>query len=213
MAKPRTPRRAWIDQGLRALATGGPDAVRVEALAESLGVTKGGFYGHFADRPALLAEMLDTWELEVTDKIIERVEQSDGDQDARGTLRRLAVIVTEIDDDPTIGIAVELAIRDWARRDPEVATRVRRVDDRHLGYLRPLYRELCADPLEAEARCLMAMSLRIGDHLMSFDHGSYTRSEVQAHLLSRLLITPESEPSLRSRPGRRGGPDRRPSAP
>jgi len=39
---------------LRALATGGPDAVRVEALAVSLGVSKGGFYWHFTDRQALL---------------------------------------------------------------------------------------------------------------------------------------------------------------
>ncbi|WP_152365980.1 TetR/AcrR family transcriptional regulator [Microlunatus speluncae] len=189
MAKPRTPRRAWIDQGLRALASGGPDSVRVEVLAESLGVTKGGFYGYFADRPALLTEMLDTWELEVTDKIIQRVEESDGDQDARAKLRRLAAIVTEIDDDPTIGIAVELAVRDWARRDPEVAIRLRRIDDRHLAYLRPLYGELCADPLEVEAHCMIAMSLRLGDHLMSFDHGRYPRSEVQAYIQNR-LITP-----------------------
>jgi len=187
MAKPRTPRRAWIDQGLRALAIGGPDAVRVEVLAESLGVTKGGFYGYFADRPSLLTELLDTWEQEVTDKIIAQVEQTAGDQDARSKLRRLTAIVTEIDEDPTIGIAVELAIRDWARRDPEVADRLRRVDARHLAYLRPLFGELCADPLEAEAFCMIAMSVRLGDHLMTFDHGRYSRREVQDQIFSRLL--------------------------
>ncbi len=79
MAHPRTPRRAWIDEGLRALAVGGPEAVRVEALAQSLGVTKGGFYGYFADRSALLTEMLDVWEHEVTDRIVDRTEQSAGD--------------------------------------------------------------------------------------------------------------------------------------
>src|SRR5258708_4488492 len=56
----RTPRRRWIEAGLRALAAGGPDAVRVEALAQALGGTNGGFYGHFADRDALLDETLDT---------------------------------------------------------------------------------------------------------------------------------------------------------
>jgi AcrR family transcriptional regulator len=35
--------------------------VRVEVLAQMLGVTKGGFYRRFRDRPALLAAMLDTW--------------------------------------------------------------------------------------------------------------------------------------------------------
>ena len=62
MAATRTPRSRWIDEGLRALAAGGPDAVRIEALAQALGVTKGGFYWHFDDRRALLEEMLDAWE-------------------------------------------------------------------------------------------------------------------------------------------------------
>ncbi len=79
----RTPRSRWIEEGLRALAAGGPDAVRVEALAQALGVTKGGFYGHFADRNALLEEMLDTWERMSTDEVLERVERKGGDVRAR----------------------------------------------------------------------------------------------------------------------------------
>src|SRR5882757_4805070 len=75
----RTPRSRWIEEGLRALADGGPDAVRVEALAQALGVTKGGFYGHFADRNALLDEMLDAWERMSTDEVLERVERHGGD--------------------------------------------------------------------------------------------------------------------------------------
>ena len=69
----RTPRERWIEEGLRLLADGGPDAVRVEVLAKRLGVTKGGFYGSFADRGALLDAMLDTWERESTDEVIARV--------------------------------------------------------------------------------------------------------------------------------------------
>jgi AcrR family transcriptional regulator len=54
MARARTPRSHWIGAGLDALATGGPEAMRVEALAQALGVTKGSFYWHFDDRGALL---------------------------------------------------------------------------------------------------------------------------------------------------------------
>src|SRR5260370_9850466 len=82
-AIPGTPRSRWIEEGLRALAAGGPDAVRVEALAQALGVTKGGFYGHFADRNALLEEMLDSWERMSTDEVLERVERHGGDVRAR----------------------------------------------------------------------------------------------------------------------------------
>ena len=34
----KTPPEAWVDAGLTALAEGGPDAIRIEALAASLGV-------------------------------------------------------------------------------------------------------------------------------------------------------------------------------
>ena len=55
--------------------------MRVEALAARLGVSKGGFYWHFADRRALLDEMLDTWEKAGTDDVIARV---DGRRATRG---------------------------------------------------------------------------------------------------------------------------------
>jgi len=59
MAPPvRTPRSTWISAGLRALAAGGPDAVRIEPLAQALGVTRGGFYWHFDNRRAFLDELL-----------------------------------------------------------------------------------------------------------------------------------------------------------
>ena len=76
MAAPtRTPRTSWIEEGLRALGVGGPDAVRIEKLAQALGVTKGGFYWHFDDRRALLGEILDAWERMSVDDVIERVDR------------------------------------------------------------------------------------------------------------------------------------------
>ena len=89
-APTRTPRNSWIEEGLRALAAGGPDAVRIELLARALGVTRGGFYWHFGDRRALLEEILDTWERVSVDEVIERVESEGGD--AKAKLRRLSAI-------------------------------------------------------------------------------------------------------------------------
>src|ERR671918_2598509 len=112
MAAPlRTPRASWIDEGLRALAAGGLDAVRIEKLAEALGVTKGGFYWHFDGRPALLAEMLDAWERLVVDEVIERVEAGDGD--ARAKLERLFALTSSRQAQDLLKI--ELAVRHWAR--------------------------------------------------------------------------------------------------
>src|SRR5262249_52345056 len=141
----RTLRSRWIEEGLRALAAGGPDAVRVEVLAQALGVTKGGFYGHFADRGALLEELLDSWERKATDEVLDRVERKGGDVRAR--LRRAGALAFSGELLP-----IDLAIRDWARRDPAVAERLRRVDNRRMQYLRLLFGALCPDEGEVEAR-------------------------------------------------------------
>jgi AcrR family transcriptional regulator len=182
MAAPtRTPRTSWIDEGLRALAAGGPDAVRIEALARALGVTKGGFYGYFDGRPALLGEMLDAWERAVIDEVIERVEREGGD--ARAKLRRLFALASSSRD----LLKIELAIRDWARRDKTVAKRLRRIDNRRMEYVRSLFSGFCADEDEVEARCLLAMSLFVGAPLIAADYKPRSRTETLTLAAQKLL--------------------------
>lgn len=183
MAPPRTPRTAWIDEGLRALAAGGPEAVRIEPLAEALGVTKGGFYWHFEDRRALLEEMLDAWERVLIDEVIERVESGGGD--ARERLGRLFTLAATYSSDGLL--AIELAVRDWARRDRAVAERLRHVDNRRMEYMRALFGEFCASEEEVEVRCLLVMALFVGNHFIAADHGASSRAEVLRLALSRLL--------------------------
>ena len=176
----RTPREHWVEEGLRALAAGGPDAVRVETLARKLGVTKGGFYWHFDDRRALLGEMLDAWERTAVDVVIEQIDEEGGDGRAR--LRRLFGIATgarEILD-------VDLAVRDWARRDKKVARRLRRADDRRMNYMRDLFREFCPTEEEAEVRAFLAFSLWIGNHFIAAGHGERGRAEVLTASLAHL---------------------------
>jgi AcrR family transcriptional regulator len=180
VAPTRTPREKWIEEGLRALAGGGPDAVRVEALAKSLGVTKGGFYGYFADRDALLAAMLDTWERESTDEVIARVER---EGDPRTKIRRAGLLTFSSDR----LLPIDLAIRDWSRRDASVAERLRRVDNRRMELLREMICTFCTDPDEVEARSLLAFCLAIGAHFLAADHGDRTRDQVLARAADLLF--------------------------
>lgn len=181
MASTRTPPRAWIDQGLKALAKGGPDAVRVEPLAQALGVTKGGFYWQFKDRRALLEEMLDLWERESVTEVIEVIEAGGGD--ARERLQRLFSLAKGRPD----LLRVDLAIRDWARRDRKVAERLRRVDNRRIEYMRDLFAQFCPDEEDVEARSLLVASLWIGSHFFAADHKERSRGDVVEIALSRLL--------------------------
>ena len=181
MGGPRTPREKWVEEGLRVLATGGPDAVRVEALAKNLGVTKGGFYGYFADRDALLTAMLDTWERECTDDVIERVEREGADP---RTKAQRAGALTFSDDRL---LPIDLAVRDWARRDDAVAERLRRVDNRRMDLLRETFRTFCVDPDEVEARSMIAFCVAIGAHFLAADHGGRSRAQVLARAADLVL--------------------------
>jgi len=180
VAAARTPRTSWIQEGLRALGVGGPDGVRIEKLAQALGVTKGGFYWHFEDRPALLDEMLEAWERLVVDEVIIRVESEGGD--ARAKLRRLSTLAGSSPD----LMKIELAVRDWARRDRAVANRLKHVDNRRMDYMRSLFGEFCPDEDDVEARCLVFYSLWIGSHFIAADHGERSRADVLKLALGRL---------------------------
>lgn len=179
----RTPREKWVEAGLRALAAGGVDAVRVEVLAKTLGVTKGGFYGYFADRDALLEAMLDTWERESVDDVLAQIEAETPDVLERV---RLAGRLTFSSDRL---LPVDLAVRAWARRDPAVAERVRRVDNRRMQLLRDAISTIREDPDEVEAWSLLAFCMAIGNGFLAADHPGGTREEVMRRA-SDLILNP-----------------------
>jgi AcrR family transcriptional regulator len=176
----RTPRQLWIDTALDMLAADGPDSVRVEVLAQRLGVTRGGFYRQFGGRGELVEAMLDVWEQRSIDDVRERVEGEGGD--ARRKVRKAGLLTFSVELLP-----LDLAVRDWARRDADVAARLRRVDNRRMAYLRELISTICDDDAEVEARALLAFSLVIADHLIAAEHPGRSRERVMRDA-TRLLL-------------------------
>ncbi|HEU4944949.1 MAG TPA: TetR/AcrR family transcriptional regulator [Solirubrobacterales bacterium] len=182
MAKVRTPRSAWIEAALQALAAGGPEGVRVEVLAARLGVSKGGFYWHFEDRAALLEEMLDSWEQSVVGDVIAEVESEPGE--SRAKLQHLFELAFHASPDL---LPVELALRDGSRRDDAVAARLHRIDNRRMEYLRSLLGPICVDEADVEARSILAFSLFIGSNFILAEHRGRSRAEVLQLAIDRLL--------------------------
>lgn len=170
----------WIDTGLELLAGEGPGAVRVELLAQRLGVTRGGFYRQFGGRGELVEAMLDTWERRSIDEVRARVEAEGGD--AVGRVRKAGMLTFSAELLP-----VDLAVRDWARRDDDVAARLRRVDNRRMEYLRELISTMSEDADDVEARAMLAFSLVIGTHLIAADHSRGGRARVLRNA-TRLIL-------------------------
>ncbi|MFK8079829.1 MAG: TetR/AcrR family transcriptional regulator [Granulosicoccus sp.] len=130
----------WIQASFRALTKGGPQAIKVEAIAKDLGVSKGSFYWHFKDVGALKKAMLEHWLEIATDSIVQRVQSTS--EKPREQLLELISIATSDIAKPYGGRLAEPAIREWARYDSDAADTLAIVDRRRLKFLRSLFKQL-----------------------------------------------------------------------
>ena len=126
----------WIKGGFRALAKGGEGAIRVEAIARDIGVTKGGFYWDFKDLNDFKAAMLDFYQAVGTQSIINNSEKFHSPKEA------LLFIVDEAikePDDELGGTKIEIAIREWASRDENARTRIQFIDNLRIETLKSIF--------------------------------------------------------------------------
>lgn len=144
----------WADAALWSLAEG-VEALSVERLARSLGVTKGGFYWHFKDRAGVLQAALSRWEQLATTEFIQRLETL---SDPRERLHQLLVLTFELDPHGKI----EVAIVAGAAADPRIQPVLARVSQRRIDYLVKLYRALGLPAREARNWALQAYSTYVG---------------------------------------------------
>src|SRR3954468_1186776 len=100
----------WVAPGLETLAEGGVDGVRVEVVAQRLGVTKGGFYRRYRDRRALLDAMLEAWVEGRIAAIQSQTELGAGEQPAERLREIIRLFAERLN---AQGLSIELAIRQW----------------------------------------------------------------------------------------------------
>lgn len=162
-AKPQLDRAAWVKAAFDILAEEGLDGVRVEVLAKRLKVTKGSFYWHFKDRRDLLDAMLETWK----DGRIRDIHKQTAAQPGEELAALHHTIEVYSAGRSRKGIPIELAVRDWARRDPQAAAVVEEVDATRLECARRLFLACGLPPDEAAARSVLLYAYVFGLSLMS----------------------------------------------
>ncbi|HKA86927.1 MAG TPA: TetR/AcrR family transcriptional regulator [Haliangiales bacterium] len=143
----------WEAAALDALADEGLAGVAIEPLARRLGVTKGSFYWHFADRDALLRAALRRWEDSYTERVIARLAAV---REPRERLRRLIGSVLAGGRSDRIHIALAAA------RHPLVREAVARSTRRRLDYLESCYVDLGRARREARRSALLAYTAYVG---------------------------------------------------
>jgi AcrR family transcriptional regulator len=154
-ARTRLDRQAWVEAALDAIAEGGLAAVAVVPLAKQLGVTKGSFYWHFANREALVEAALAEWEQSHTAAVIAEIEATSDDpvQQLRLLFRR----VTELAARDRIELAL-LANADH----PTVHPVLDRVTRRRINFTAGLFQRFGLSRAQAKRRALLAYSAYLG---------------------------------------------------
>ena len=164
-SRPRAPldRSGWIEAAIEVLAEQGVQGMRIEVLAKNFGVTKGSFYWHFKDRQDLFNAVLQTWR---DGRIRDIHKQSVA---APGLEREQLLHLIDVYGATRNrkGISIELAVREWARRDAEAAAVVEEVDTWRLECTRKLFVARGVSESEAKSRSLLLYAYVFGQSLMA----------------------------------------------
>jgi AcrR family transcriptional regulator len=145
----------WERVALVALAERGLPGLAVEPLARKLGVTKGSFYWHFADRDALLAAALKRWEADYTERVIAEMAAI---ADPRERLTRLFTLVADAGRSDRIHVALAAA----AGSHPLVRAALERVSERRVGYIEACYVKLGLPAARARRSAVLAYAAYVG---------------------------------------------------
>jgi AcrR family transcriptional regulator len=175
-------RDMWIEAGLKEIGRSGVEGVRVEVLAKNLGITKGGFYRRFKDRRALLDALLDTWmrgRIAAIEKHTELGDETPGER-----LKSIIKLYSERTNPE--GLAIEIAIRQWARSDAGAAEAVAHVDTARLKNVARIYRMMGLSGEDAQARSVLFYCFIFGQELLILDQTPRKRATLATACASLL---------------------------
>ncbi|PZO81220.1 MAG: TetR/AcrR family transcriptional regulator [Mesorhizobium amorphae] len=150
-------REDWFDLAYQTLLSEGVESVRVLTLAQKLGVSRSSFYWYFESREDLLDRFLEHWTQRNTKAIVERAERP-AETIIRGILHIFECWVEEALFDHRL----EFAVREWARRSPDVRRAIDEADETRLQAISALYRRHGFDQEEAFVRARVLYYMQIG---------------------------------------------------
>jgi AcrR family transcriptional regulator len=155
-------RSEWLELARETLIRDGIEAVSVQRLSRALRVTRGGFYGYFGNRAALLRRLREDWR-QLNTRALRRI-AARGRKDG---LRQFHELVRMWVEDEGYRPEYDSAVRDWARRSSELARLVRRVDAERIRLIARIFRNLGYRPAEAHIRARITYYHQVGYYALA----------------------------------------------
>lgn len=176
----------WLDAAYDMLVSQGVEAVKLGALSTRLGLSRTSFYGHFASREALLAELLRRWEDKNTGNLVARAgAYADTIAEALFNLFDCWVDAALFDS------RLDFAIRNWALGDPGVRARIEATDRTRIVAIRGMFDRFGYAPDEAEVRAFTVYYTQIGYIAMMVQEPASLRlARMPAYVLTFAGVAP-----------------------
>ncbi|MCY0093174.1 TetR/AcrR family transcriptional regulator [Hoeflea ulvae] len=153
----RGSRELWLDAAYDLLIQGGIDAVKIMPLAKQLNLTRTGFYWYFKDIAELHDAMIQRWEDINTGNLVARcTAEADTICEALFNLTDCWLDRTLFDSE------LDLAIRNWARIDPELQKRLNAADRLRIKAVTEMFLRFGYSLEQAEVRGMTVIYTQIG---------------------------------------------------
>lgn len=182
----------WVDTARLILVEEGIAGVKVDRLAQRLGVTRGGFYHNFRDREDLLDALLHRWE---------KACRFLPDFPASRSLAKLGAwfdcVADRLIEEDGYDHDFDMAVREWARSDQRAAWAVERSDRERMGVLQRFFDALGYSEDEALMRARIFYYHQIGYYAIGVRESTAVRKR-NANLYIDILCGHEAMERVRS---------------
>ncbi|MCT4557608.1 MAG: TetR/AcrR family transcriptional regulator [Pelagimonas sp.] len=170
LKRPRGSRDLWLDAAYNLLISGGIEAVKVMPLAQQLNLTRTGFYWFFKDLSELHRDMLRRWEEKNTGNLVTQC-----NKDAHHICEALFHLMDCWLNPELFDSRLDLAVRNWARTNPEVKLRLDHADEMRKTAVTQMFKRFGYSPAQAEVRGMTVIYTQIGYISMEVNESHHER--------------------------------------
>lgn len=156
----RTPKNTlqdWIAAAKRTLVDEGVAGLKVDRLANRLGVTRGGFYHNFKSREELFEQLIQHWE-----DTCHFLPDTPPPSKPAEAIKWLDLTITRLIEADGYDYHFDLAVREWARADKRAEWAVERADRTRLDNLQKFFEALGYESQHATIRARVFYYHQIG---------------------------------------------------
>jgi len=187
-ARPVVDRTIWLETARSILIEQGVDAIKIEPLAAMLEISRSSFYWHFKNRQELLDALLEYW-TDVNDRVLTLMVQArDDDPPGREELARsrLGKLVNLFIDERQFSSEFDMAVREWARKDANVAQQVARIDRQRIAHIQKIFKDMGRTKADSLIRAKILYFHQLGYFLTGIKESDAVRKRVAPRYLEVL---------------------------